>query len=118
MVEAKKYLETHSEKIQKKKEGKLALSAILTLVIATGLAAGVSSFIEGEIEKVTKKLYYSDVYHKADKDTNNYIDYGEAYNLGIKLNVIKETNICSLTSFDEIFNKASLKNVTNYLNKK
>lgn len=118
MVESKKYLETHSEKIQKKKEGKLALSAILTLVIATGLATGLDDLIKKEAETKAKDKLYFNVRDKADKDTNNDIDYGEAYNLGRELNVIKETNYCPLTYFSDLFRKASMKDITNYLNKK
>ncbi len=115
VVEAKKYLETPSEKIQKKKEGKLALSALITLVVCAGLAAGLDCLVKKEAETEVKDKLYFNVQDKADKDTNNDIDYEEAYNLGRKLNVIPETNLCPLTSFDEMFNKATLKNISNYL---
>ncbi|VVB82548.1 Uncharacterised protein [uncultured archaeon] len=110
------YLRDTSEKVKKEKKDHPALSAILVLTISAGLATGVNYLVNKDIETRTKQKFYSETYKKADTDTNKIIDYRESYNLGIKLNVIKETNICPLTSFDEIFNKASVKNITNYLN--
>jgi len=109
-MEIGQFLKNEERKKQEKKSP--ILSTMVLLAVFASSAAVVHNFVEKEIAK--QKLY-SEVYTKADKDANKTIDYKEAYNLGKELNVIQETNTCTLTSFDEIFKNASLRNISNYI---
>lgn len=119
MVEIGKYLRRQQEKnIQKEKSWKLAGSLLLTITLTVGASVGLDTLLQSCSETRAKNKLYSEVRNKADKNTNNEIDFEEAYILGKELNVIKCTNVCPLTYFPDVFRKASLESVSNYLEKK
>lgn len=103
---------------EKKPELSAMAGAGILLGIASFLVLGRCAIQSGFQEARERSRLYQSTFEKADKNRDGKVDPLETHYASIGLKVNTNTNICLFTTFEKMYNRATIENISNYISRK